>query len=117
MAQFGEKVWFRKIGEDGVSSFASRMTQGTIVGHLFFGVACGMKESVGDSASRNEKINREDSPQRAGQHEKISEKFKCDFGSLGKQHTRRATCGTETSTFMCVCAKAQSQCLSNDGAS
>ena len=27
MAQFGEKVWFRKIGEDGVSSFASRMTQ------------------------------------------------------------------------------------------
>ena len=26
MAQFGEKVWFRKIGEDGVSSFASRMT-------------------------------------------------------------------------------------------
>ena len=21
MAQFGEKVWFRKIGEDGVSSF------------------------------------------------------------------------------------------------
>ena len=28
MAQFGEKVWFRKIGEDGVSSFASRMTQG-----------------------------------------------------------------------------------------
>ena len=33
MAQFGEKVWFRKIGEDGVSSFASRMTQGTFVGH------------------------------------------------------------------------------------
>ena len=24
MAQFGEKVWFRKIGEDGVSSFAGR---------------------------------------------------------------------------------------------
>ena len=24
MAQFGEKVWFRKIGESGVSSFASR---------------------------------------------------------------------------------------------
>ena len=33
MAQFGEKVWFRKIGEDGVSSFASRMTQGILVGH------------------------------------------------------------------------------------
>ena len=33
MAQFGEKVWFRKIGEDGVSSFASRMTQGIFVGH------------------------------------------------------------------------------------
>ena len=31
MAQFGEKVWFRKIGEDGVSSFASRMTQGNFV--------------------------------------------------------------------------------------
>ena len=31
--QFGEKVWFRKIGEDGVSSFASRMTQGIFVGH------------------------------------------------------------------------------------
>ena len=29
----GEKVWFRKIGEDGVSSFASRMTQGIFVGH------------------------------------------------------------------------------------
>ena len=28
-----EKVWFRKIGEDGVSSFASRMTQGIFVGH------------------------------------------------------------------------------------
>ena len=26
-------VWFRKIGEDGVSSFASRMTQGVFVGH------------------------------------------------------------------------------------
>ena len=26
MAQFGEKVWIRKNGEDGVSSFASRMT-------------------------------------------------------------------------------------------
>ena len=33
MAQFGEKVWFRKIGEDGVSSFASRMTQGIFLGH------------------------------------------------------------------------------------
>ena len=33
MAQCGEKVWFRKIGEDGVSSFASRMTQGIFVGH------------------------------------------------------------------------------------
>ena len=33
-AQFGEKVWFRKIGEDGVSCFASRMTQGIFVGHL-----------------------------------------------------------------------------------
>ena len=33
MAQFGEKVRFRKIGEDGVSSFASRMTQGIFVGH------------------------------------------------------------------------------------
>ena len=33
MAQFGEKVWFRKIGEDGVSSSASRMTQGIFVGH------------------------------------------------------------------------------------
>ena len=31
--QYGEKVWFRKIGEDGVSSFASRMTQGIFVGH------------------------------------------------------------------------------------
>ena len=33
MAQFGEKVWFRKIGEDGVSSLASRMIQGIFVGH------------------------------------------------------------------------------------
>ena len=32
-AQFGEKVWFRKIGEDGVSSVVSRMTQGIFVGH------------------------------------------------------------------------------------
>ena len=29
----GKKIWFRKIGEDGVSSFASRMTQGIFVGH------------------------------------------------------------------------------------
>ena len=28
MALFGEKVWFRKTGEYGVSSFASRRTQG-----------------------------------------------------------------------------------------
>ena len=33
MAKFGEKVWFRNIGEDGASSFASRMTQGTFVGY------------------------------------------------------------------------------------
>ncbi len=33
VAQFGEKIWFRKIGEDGVSSFASRMTQGIFVCH------------------------------------------------------------------------------------
>ena len=33
MAQFREKVWFRKVGEDGVSSFASRMTPGIFVGH------------------------------------------------------------------------------------
>ena len=33
MAQFVEKVWFRYLGEDGVSSFASRMTQGIFVGH------------------------------------------------------------------------------------
>ena len=33
MAPIGEKVWFRKIGQDVVSSFASRMTQGIFVGH------------------------------------------------------------------------------------
>ena len=33
MAQFGEKVWFRKTREDGVGAFASRMTQGIFVGH------------------------------------------------------------------------------------
>ena len=32
MAQFGEKVWFRKIGEVSVH-FASRMTQGICVGY------------------------------------------------------------------------------------
>ena len=32
-AKFGEKVCFRKIGQDGVSSFACRMTQGIFVGH------------------------------------------------------------------------------------
>ena len=33
IAQFGEKVGLRKIGEDGVISCASRMTQGIFVGH------------------------------------------------------------------------------------
>ena len=33
MAQFGKKVWFRQTGEDGVSSFASRMALGIFVGH------------------------------------------------------------------------------------
>ena len=33
MVQFGENVWFRKTGEDGGSSFTSRMTHGTFVGH------------------------------------------------------------------------------------
>ena len=33
MAQFGETGWFRKLGADGVSSLASRMTQGIFVGH------------------------------------------------------------------------------------
>ena len=33
MAQFGVKVWFRKIGEDGVSTLAGRVTQGIFVGH------------------------------------------------------------------------------------
>ena len=27
------KVWFREVGEDGVSPFASRTTQGICVGH------------------------------------------------------------------------------------
>ena len=74
-----------------------------------------MKELAGDTASRNDK-NRDDSPQRARQHEKsLIKSF--DFGSSRKHHTRRATCGTETSTFMCTCAKALSQCLSKDRAS
>ena len=33
MAQFGEKVLFREIGEDGVISYASRMTQGIFLDH------------------------------------------------------------------------------------
>ena len=33
MAQFGEHVWYRRIGEDGGSTFASRMIQGIFVGH------------------------------------------------------------------------------------
>ena len=33
MTQFREKLWFRTIGEDGVSSFAGGMTQGVYVGH------------------------------------------------------------------------------------
>ena len=33
LAQFGEKVWFRKIGEGSVSSVARRMTPGIFVGH------------------------------------------------------------------------------------
>ena len=33
MAQFGEKVWFRKIGEAGISSLVKRMIQGIFVGH------------------------------------------------------------------------------------
>ena len=34
MANLGEKVWFRKIWENGASSFASCMTQGIFVCHL-----------------------------------------------------------------------------------
>ena len=33
MVQFGEKICFRKIGEDGVSTFACRVTHGIFVGH------------------------------------------------------------------------------------
>ena len=32
VGQLGKKVWFRKIGEDGVSSSGSRITQGIFVG-------------------------------------------------------------------------------------
>ena len=32
LAQFGEKVWLRRVGEDGGSTCASRMTQGVYVG-------------------------------------------------------------------------------------
>ena len=53
MAQFGQKVWFRKIGEDGVSSIASRMTQGIFVGrHDRTGaVLCITKNGVGRGKS------------------------------------------------------------------
>ena len=33
MAQLEETICFRKVGEDGVSSLASRMSQGIFVGH------------------------------------------------------------------------------------
>ena len=33
MAQFGVKVWFLKIGEEGISSFVKRMIPGIFVGH------------------------------------------------------------------------------------
>ena len=33
MAQFGEKVWSRKIGEEGISSLVKRMIPGIFVGH------------------------------------------------------------------------------------
>ena len=33
LPQFGEKVFFRKIGETGGSTYASRMVQGRYVGH------------------------------------------------------------------------------------
>ena len=48
MAQFGEKVWFRNIGEYGVSSFASRMTQGIFVGRhdRIVAVLCTTKKGV-----------------------------------------------------------------------
>ena len=49
MAKFGEEVWFRKIGEDGVRSFASRMTQGIFLGHhdRTGAVLCLTKSGVG----------------------------------------------------------------------
>ena len=48
MAQLGEKVWFRKIGEDGVSTFASRMTLGIFVSHhaRTGAVLCTLKKGV-----------------------------------------------------------------------
>ena len=33
MAQFGEKVWFHIIGEDGIDSSVKRRNQGIFVGH------------------------------------------------------------------------------------
>ena len=33
MSQFGGKVWLRKMGEDGVSSFLGRSNHGIFVGH------------------------------------------------------------------------------------
>ena len=33
VAQFGEKIWFHKIGEEGNSSFVKRTIQGIFVGH------------------------------------------------------------------------------------
>ena len=32
MAQFGEKIWFHKIGKEGISSFVKRTIQGIFVG-------------------------------------------------------------------------------------
>ena len=57
MAKFGEKVSVRKIGEDGVSSFASRMTQGIFDGHpdRTGGVLCITKNGVVSIGSRIEK--------------------------------------------------------------
>ena len=53
VAQFGEKVWFRKIGEDGVCSCASRMTQGIFVDHhdRTGAVLCSTKKGVVRSKS------------------------------------------------------------------
>ena len=33
MAQFGEKIWFHKIGEEGIYSFVKRIIQGMFAGH------------------------------------------------------------------------------------